>query len=236
MLILQSFPAARGEPSMSPFCVKAMCLLRMAGLEWRADFEADVRKAPKAKFPVLIDGAETIADSAAIRAHLEAKAGVDFDAGLDARDLALSHALVRMAEEHLYFIVLHESWAPDDAWAATRASAFGRLPPVLRSVVPPMVRRIVKRDLRGQGTGRFSDDERAERGGRDLAAIRAALGEGPFLFGDAPTAADASVGPMLGSLRGGAVSTKLREMVAQDDALTAYLYRVRVALYPPEAA
>lgn len=232
MLILQTFPGTEQEASYSPFCVKAMCLLRMSGVAWKPDFAADVRKAPKKKLPVLVDGATTISDSASIRDHLEAKHGADFDAGLDDAARAHSHALVRMAEENLYFLIVYERWMKDDSWAYIRKTAFAELPAALRLVLPGFVRKVLRRDLHGQGTGRFSDAERLARADADLTAIRVTLGEKPFLFGDAPTYADAAIVPLLSNIRTGPVPSPLTRLILADDALCDYVDRGRSAIYP----
>lgn len=232
MLILKSLAKGLGEPSVSPFCVKVMCLLRLSGLDWRADYDADPRKTPKGKLPVLVDGDEVIADSAAIRAHLERRAGVDFDEGLDAAARGRAHALTRMMEEHYYFHLVSERWLDEDAWPATRAAGFANLPPVVRSIVPLLVRRDLRRAMHGQGAGRYSKAERGERCAADLDAVAAALGEKAFLFADAPTAADASVAPLVSSSLNGAENSVLRRAVEARPALVAYAERARTALYP----
>ena len=72
MLILHTFGPAFGLPDPSPFCMKAMALLKMSGLEHQC-VSGDPRKAPKGKLPCLVDGDATIADSTFIRWHLEEK-------------------------------------------------------------------------------------------------------------------------------------------------------------------
>lgn len=78
MLKLITFPVAFGEPSASPFCVKAMCLLQFSGVNWTPKFTSDPRKIPNGKLPILINGGKTIADSDGIRAHLEKAFKTDF--------------------------------------------------------------------------------------------------------------------------------------------------------------
>ncbi|MGI9409563.1 MAG: glutathione S-transferase N-terminal domain-containing protein, partial [Hyphomicrobiaceae bacterium] len=81
MLILHTFGPAFGLPDPSPFCMKAMALLRLSGLEHRCA-PGDPRKAPKGKLPYLVDGDDIIPDTTFIRWHLEQKHGVTFDAHL----------------------------------------------------------------------------------------------------------------------------------------------------------
>jgi glutathione S-transferase len=232
MLTLQTFHGSGEEPSYSPFCVKAMCLLHMAGVDWKADFDADVRKAPNKKFPVLVDAQTAIADSARIRTHLEQIHGADFDAELTPVERAQSHALVRMAEENLYFLIVHERWMKDDSWVLIRKTAFETLPAILRPILPGIVRKAIRRDLYGQGTLRFTDAERLERAKADIGAIAVSLGDKPFLFGDAPSYADAAIAPMLSNLRTSPVPSPLREYLRDQVTLCAYIDRAREAIYP----
>lgn len=237
MLTLQVYPPFGSEPSGSPFCVKAMCLLQLAGVPWRPEIVHDPRRSPKGKLPVLVDGARTIPDSGQIRAHLEAEHGADFTAELSQEQRAISTTLIRMVEEHLYFALMCDRWMDEANWRHVRAAYFAALPRPLRGPVSGLVRRQVLRTVRGQGMGRHSADERRARAAEDIAAIRALLGAKPFLMGDAPTAADASAVPMLRAL---AVTEPmpgaLSSLVTGDAALVAYLERGRAAMYPPATA
>lgn len=236
MLILHALPPIYDEPSASPFVIKAMCLLGMAGLAWRPDYKADIRKAPKKKFPVLVDDGQVIDDSAAIRRHLETRHGAAFELGMSNEDKANAHMLTRMVEEHLYFTAVYNRWANEASWADLKAVFFSDLPPVIRSILPGVIRRDILKSLNGQGIGRMSEAEIAGRLAQDLNALKTALGDKQFLFGDAPTAADASAGPMIAALSSGDIETRLSRLVNEDAALTAYRERVRAALYPKDAA
>jgi len=111
---LNAYAPFFGEPSGSPFCVKAMCLLEMAGGKWQLSKDVDPRKAPKQKLPTLTDNGKTIADSDAIRDYLEEEFDMDFDDGLSAEQRAISRALIRMTEENLYFGIVCDRWINDD--------------------------------------------------------------------------------------------------------------------------
>ena len=88
-LVLQVFGPAFGLPDPSPFAMKGDMLMKMSGIDYRAE-PGDVTKTPKKKLPVLLDHGEVITDSTFIRLHLEQKYGIDFDAGLDARQRAIA--------------------------------------------------------------------------------------------------------------------------------------------------
>ncbi len=66
---------------------------------------------------------------------------------------------------------------------------------------------------------------------KDLEAIKLQLSDKLYLFGDAPTAADASVCPMLSGLASIPLPTEVSSLVKDDDILTGYIARMRQALY-----
>ena len=78
---LDTFGPNFDQPDPSPFCMKAMVLLKMAGLDYETG-QCDPRKAPKNKGPVLVDDDEVVPDTSFIRKHIEKTYGHDFDAGL----------------------------------------------------------------------------------------------------------------------------------------------------------
>ena len=85
MLTLHIFGPAYGLPEGSPFGIKAIMLLKLAGLPFETK-RSDLRKAPRRKLPVLDDDGEIIPDSTFIRMHLERKYKIDFDAALSPRE------------------------------------------------------------------------------------------------------------------------------------------------------
>lgn len=232
MITLTIYPASFGEPSASPFCVKSLCMLSAAGLDYEINETADPRKAPKGKLPVIVHDANTIADSEQIRAHIEAASGVDFDEGLSVTERAVSHAIIRMAEENIYFAIVTDRWKNDANWAHLKAEFFTDVPWIIRGVVTGHIRKQAIAQVDGQGIGLHSEEERLERITRDVAAIRDLLGDKPFLFGDHPTAADYSVVPMLRASLVTPVPVPLSDYIRGDAVLMAYLERGKQALYP----
>ncbi len=232
MITLTIFPEAFGEPSASPFCMKAWCMLHASGLPFELNVTPDPRKAPKGKFPVIeLDGV-AIADSEPIRTHIEAISGRDFDEGLSARERAVSQSVIRMVEEHVYFAILMDRWGEDDNWAHVRSVFFSDFPWILRGMITRVARKQALQGLQGQGTGRHTAEERFDRARRDMMAIREILGDKPFLFGDQPTAADYSVVPMLRAAIVTPVTKPLGQFIKDDPALMAYVTRGTDRLYP----
>tara|TARA_R110002110_G_scaffold85534_6_gene222623 strand:- start:2238 stop:2966 length:729 start_codon:yes stop_codon:yes gene_type:complete len=229
MITLITYAPAFGQTAGSPFCVKAISLLTMSGLPWQREDTADPRQMPKQKLPVIRDGGRLIADSDNIRIHLEQK-GADFDKGLSDMERATSRAFIRMAEENLYFHIVLDRWANDTVWPVVRDTYFGAIPKPIRGFITGRLRKSVIRGADFQGLGRFSPEERIARIEADLAAITTRLWHGPFLFGDRPTAADASVAAMLGAMRATPGKTLLKMRVAEDEVLCRYIDRAEYAM------
>lgn len=225
MITLVTYPPAFGEPSSSPFCVKSIYQLNLSGLPWQRQDDVDPRKWPGGKLPAIRVGDEVIGDSDNIQDHINAQ-GVDLDAGLGDADRAMSRALIRMVEEHLYFHIVLDRWENDENWPLIRDTYFVEIPALLRGVIAGSIRKRTLAGLKTNGLGRMSPQERLKRAERDLQAITRSLWNGPFLFGAEPTAADTSVGAMLGAIRATPVRTPFSRRVAEDAILSEYADRV----------
>lgn len=184
----------------SPFSMKVESYLRLAGLPYRLEASLP-HKAPKGKLPfILDDDGRRIPDSGQIVAHLEATRGAPLDGGLDAGQRALGHLIRRTCEESLFFVALYGRWIDPEGWKIIRPAMFGRLPAPLRWIVPPLIRRGLARDLKGQGTLRHSREEIYALGRADLDALAALLGDKPFFLAERPTTADVCVHAFLANL------------------------------------
>lgn len=235
MIKLVMYRPAFGQPSGSPFCVKALILLKMVGAEFEIDYQDDPRKSPKAKFPIIIDDGAVIADSSFIRTHLEQKFSKDLDEGLTPEQRATSLAFQRLTEEHLYWSVVTARWAHPDGWPAVRDVYFGHMPSLLRGFVSGMVQKGVIKNIKGHGMGRHSMDEQFQMGADNLNAIADWLGDKTYMQGEEPTAVDASLGAFVSAIHDDVVDTPMRQTVRARENLAAYAARIKDRYYPPEA-
>jgi glutathione S-transferase len=200
MITLYTFGPYFGLPDGSPFVTKAMILLKMAGLAYGEDRSGYFR-APKGKLPYIDDAGEKIADSTFIRLHVEKKYGFDFDAGLTDQQKAIAWSVEKMCEDHIYWLILGDRWLNDANFAKGPATFFDGAPSVLRPLIRAAVRRKVRRDAYGQGLARNGEGERAELARRAANSLGVLLSDKPFLFGEKPSGADATVGAfVLGAL------------------------------------
>ena len=147
MIELFQYPPAFNLPSPSPFCVKLELLLKMASIPYSNRYDADVRKAPKAKLPyIVIDGKQTIADSELILRYLKDSGQFSVDEWLSDAEKAQCIAVTRLVEDHLYWLLVGDRWLNDDVWPILRDNFFAGLPPIVKSIVSGIVRKQVRKN------------------------------------------------------------------------------------------
>ncbi|MDZ4842708.1 MAG: glutathione S-transferase family protein [Hyphomicrobium aestuarii] len=231
MVTLYAFGPRYDAPDLSPPCMKVHTLLRMAGLKYELNTNG-FSKAPKGKLPFLDDDGTLVADSTFIRWHIEQKYGVDFDAGLDAVQRGDAWVYEKLCEDHLYFALLHSRWINEANFRAGPAKLFDFVPAPVRPLVRTIIRRDIRKSLHGQGTGRHSPAEIDRLAIRGIDAIAAKLGDKPWLMGDAPCAADASVHATLTGILCPLFSTPIRDAAERHPSLVAYRDRGLARWYP----
>lgn len=226
------FPPTYGEPAGSPFATKAIAMMHSAGLDYTLTYLSNPTKMPKGKLPVLKVGDRLIPDSNEIREYIEAEHGIDFDAGLNAKDRAISTAIIRMIEEHTYFIVYCSRWMEDKNWKVTKEANFGGIPAIIRGLITRMVRKGAIAQCKGQGMGRHSKAERLKRFQQDIDSIEVLLGNKDFLFGDTPTAADITTVTALRFTAGFSGENDLSDYLTSKPKIMSYLERGKEVLFP----
>jgi len=229
MIRLLQFPPAFNLPNPSPFCIKVEVLLKMAGLPYETVIVPDPRKGPKGKLPAIEDDGQVVGDSELIRWHLERKYKLDFDRGLSETERATAHAFARLLEERTYWVMVYNRWIAN--WPILRDTFFGRLPPVVSSLVPPLIQRKVRGYLNAQGLGRHTDAEIYEMGVRDMRAIAAQLGDRPFFMGNEPTGIDATVFATVISITGAPFESPVKDEARRHANLVDYSRRLRAQYF-----
>jgi glutathione S-transferase len=233
MITLYSFGPGFGLPDPSPFVTKAEVLLKMAGLPYRTDTRG-FNKAPKGKLPYIDDDGEVVADSTFIHWHLERKYNIDFDKGLSPEQRAIAWAFEKMMEEHLYWAAVHARWMDDANFVKGPATFFRGIPAPIRPLVVAMIRRQIRRTLRGQGFGRHSPDEVVALGTRSIDATADLLGTKPFMVGPEPTGLDATAFAFVAGALCPLFDTPLRSAAERHKNLKRYVGRMTARFYPDQ--
>jgi len=235
MITLYTFGPYFDLPDASPFVMKAEVLLQMANLPYETN-TGGFNKAPKGKLPYITDDGEIIADSSLIRLHIERKYGFDFDDRLSPPERGIAWALEKMCEDHLYWPGLHARWMEDANFNKGPRRFFDSAPAPLRPFVVAMVRRQVRRNLWGHGMGRHTTAEMDALAARDIDAIADVLADKPYLMGDRPCGADATIFPMMAHALCPHFETGIRTRAEQHPNLVAYTDRLMTQYFPQFAS
>jgi glutathione S-transferase len=225
MITLHAFGPAFGLPDPSPFVVKAMVQLRMAGQPFQIDSKGFF-KAPKGKLPYIEDGGRIIADSTFIRWHLEEKYGVDLDQGLSPQQRALSWTIEKMLEDHCYWTGVYWRWIDDANFRKVAEVFFKPVPRLLRPLIGALVRRRMRGYLHAQGTGRHTEAEMMRIARQDVAALATLLGDQAFITGQQPCGADAILYAMMATVLCPHFESPLKQAVHAHPNLVAYTARM----------
>lgn len=230
MITLYQFDRTWGIPNLSPFCCKVETYLRIAGIDHVVEPAFPLR-APKGKLPYIEDRGQLLADSRFIIAHLKT-AYKDLDADLNPQQLAVSMAMQRLLEEHLFWIALYSRWQYTDAnWQANKEAIFGKLPGVIRDLVANGWRIRIRKQIHGHGISRHRPEEIFQLGRQDVDALATFLGDKTYFMGDHPTTLDACAFGLLVNITDCPIESPLKEYCLSQNNLTDYVQRMMREYY-----
>jgi glutathione S-transferase len=230
MLELHTFGPHFNMPDGSPFCIKALMLMKLSGLAFETR-QMSFKKAPKGKAPYLVDGNQTIGDSHFIKTHLETTYGIDFSAGYSPDKQAIGWAAARMMEEHMYFLNGYERWMVDENFWKGPIQFFKEVPAPIRPLIARMVRKKAGKTHQAQGLGRHNDEERFELAKGNLVAVEAILGRNKYFLGDRVSGADASVFPFIWTASTPYFKSRIADYVRTRPVLEDYLKRMKTEFF-----
>jgi glutathione S-transferase len=229
---VHALPAIWGSPSPSPFAIKLLTWLRMAGVPHVLRPLRGPPRSATGKIPyvVLADG-RTLHDSGLVIATLASERGIDLDSGLDPAARATGHALRRMLEEHTYWAGLYDRWIADAGFPHTARDYFAHLPAVARAILPRMLRRRMRAYLHAQGTGRHPPEVIAASAQADLAALSDVLADRAHVLGPLSTVDATAVG-FLWAFQANPFPSAVGSALTEHENLVAYLARMRARWWP----
>ncbi|XP_072264780.1 failed axon connections homolog [Pyxicephalus adspersus] len=191
-IILHQFSRPNnGVPSLSPFCLKMETYLRMADLPYQNYF--DGKLSPQGKMPWIeynhtrVSGTEFIID------FLEEKLGVNLNKNLNPHERAVSRAVTKMVEEHFYWTLAYCQWVDNLHETQKMISIPGPFSDLLKWILCHLTKGIVKREMYGQGIGRFSEEEIYKLMEKDMRSLAGLLGDKKYIMGPKFSTLDATI-------------------------------------------
>ena len=227
MITLAAFGPLWGLPDPSPFVGKTEVQLKMADLAYRSERRGPPQ-GPRGKVPFIEDEGALVGDSTFIRDHIEAKYGIDLDAGLTPRQRALAWMVERVVEDHIYWATVYARWAVPENFDKGPAIFFVGAPDEVREGA----RAGMRQTLHGQGFGRHSLHEVANLAGRSFAALSELLGDQTYITGETICGADATLYAGLASVLTPFFDTPVRDALLKHANLVGYAGRMTAQFYP----
>jgi glutathione S-transferase len=194
MITYVTFPISKEYNllSFSPFCTKAELFLIYNEIDYKRKFLGNSGKAPRAKLPYIKYKGEDIPDSQNIIDRLSKEFDIDLDKNLTQEQKAHAYVILKMLEEHLYWIMLYFRWVDDINWKTTKDVFFDGMPAPLKAVIPSIVRKSVVNSCHSQGISRYSKNEILNMLDKSMSSLTTLLGSKKFFFGEKLTAIDFS--------------------------------------------
>ncbi|XP_032876930.1 failed axon connections homolog [Amblyraja radiata] len=178
-------------PSLSPFCLKMETYLRMADLPYQNYF--DGKLSPQGKMPWIEYNHQKVSGTEFIIDFLQDKLGVNLNKHMDSSERAVSRAITKMAEEHFYWAIVYCQWVDNLHETGKILSVSGPFSGFLKWILCHLTKGIVKREMYGQGIGRFSKEEIYILMEKDMRALSVILGDKKYIMGPRPSTVDAAV-------------------------------------------
>ena len=102
----------------------------------------------------------------------------------------------------------------------------------MRPILASVIRRKIRRDLKGQGLGRHSEAEIVTIATRGIDSIASFMADRPYLMGDAPCGADAAVFSTISGLLCDLFDTPLLGATSRHANLVSYRDRLMQQYFP----
>ncbi|KAI1372118.1 hypothetical protein F4677DRAFT_433528 [Hypoxylon crocopeplum] len=242
LTVYRGFPV-KNAYVWSPFVSKLETRLRFAGLPYKIE-QGSLGQAPRGKIPyVSIPGSpDMLGDSTLITRKLVQDGLLpDLNASLTPVQRAQDLALRGLLEDKLYFIQTYERW--NDNYFTMRSTVMAAIPYPIQVLVGLLAHRGVMRTLYGQGTARWTPEERLGIQHETWDSVNALLSESrskaaasskPFwvLGGAEPSEADATLYGFIAAGLVCAAAPETQQTVRSHPVILDYAGRIHDQYFP----
>jgi len=227
MIKLVTLPPAFGLRNVSPFCLKIEMTLKHLDLDFEHETIQDPRKAPKGKLPFLVVDGENFPDSELILPYLDKVTQGRLFGDLSPQEKAVGTAFTRLAEDHLYWLMVSSRWLEPDWFPNVVADFFGFVPGLVRGFAARGAQKQVARTLDLHGLGRHNKEEQVNFARKDLQAIADQVVQQGYISGPRLTVYDFAVAGMLAGLMDNEPATWISEVAKDYPVLREYTDRIQ---------
>lgn len=193
-VILYQFPPNDGDFRASAPCVAVEAYLRLAGIAYRCVTERPLKGSNTNVLPAVCVDGKTISDSENIIRYFESREGDALDSFLNQTQQAEKLMLWRLMNGSIYQFMVAERWLHPEVYPRFVETFRKMLLPGPLEFIWPMLRPLVARRVRGKylrSIAHLTPDQMQQFMSENFSVLSQRLGEQTFLFGDAPSSADA---------------------------------------------
>ena len=230
MITLFTFPETFGLRNVSPFCLKVEMAMSYLDLEFEIAHESDPRKGPKDKLPFIISDGVTYDDSELILKHLDEISNGGLYATLTPAEVAIGTAFSRLADDHLYWLVVASRWLDDDWFPNVKQGFFSNMPLLMGPIVSTLARAQVRKTYNLHGLGRHTKEQQEWFARKDLQAIETIVNEQQYIVGQRLTVYDFSVASLVAGMLDNKPETWVTKLAKDYPGLAEYAERVQSEL------
>jgi glutathione S-transferase len=227
MITLYALPPAFGLRNVSPFCLKTEMMLAHLKQPFELVEERDPRKTPKGKLPYLEWDGEVIADSERILEFLDQQFDGALFGDLTPQEIATGRAFTRLAEEHLYWMIVASRWLEDDWFPNVIEGFFLIAPRLIRGFVARQAQKQVEQTYYLQGLGRHSREEQIKFAREDLSALSDQIEAEGFITGGRLTVFDFTIASLLVGLMDNEPARWISKIAKDYPVLREYVDRIQ---------
>lgn len=190
----------------------------------------DTTNAPRGQLPYIVDGEQKISDSNRIICYLTEKYKISLDDNITSAQKSIHFLVTRMLDNHLYWVISYSRWQDERFWPFFKAEFLKQLGNMPEKVLEDSKKYNIEK-YHYQGISRYTKEEIYQSGIEDLNVISSFLGSKDFFFGKTVHIIDACCYAFLANIFYFDINTPLKDFIASDTNLSAYIHRVRELLH-----
>jgi len=189
-VVLHHYARAKLIPDGSPFGLKMETYLRMADIKYENDFKYP--SSPKGKTPWVTINGKDVSDSQLGIEYIEKELEKSLNDHLTPEQAAVARAFQVTLDDRFAWCVAIDRLVYGQGKVIMKILDLPG-PKFTHPLMMKLFKRGTVKSAHGHGIGRHSEEEVKKIGLADLKAFSEYLGNKPFLFGEKPTIADASL-------------------------------------------